>query len=475
MISQFALNSMLALLLPLAIGSVWTCWLLRFAERRHPGLILGYGYLVGIFLVTLILRVWHFLELPLTFGPLAATVASLSIFGAILLLRQSAPNTRHPESSPTPGWQWAIVFFLIALIGFRYHTIIQEIVLRPLYPWDTWMNWAPKAIVWFHHKDLVPFVGANTWLISPPEELAYTEGARNAWKYPIAVPLVQLWTMIAIDSSDATVIYLPWAFIALALGAALYGQLRLLGKSRLVAVIAVYLLLNLPFLNVHSALAGYADLWVAVYFCCSIMCIREWERDHSWPYLVLAVVMAAFCVQLKIPGTVMAGIAILTLASTFIDYRKKGWYFAVPVTLALVLMAMNLEFSIEGFGEFVLSFERIKVPYIGNFEIAFHPVHGAILDSLFMMINWNLLWYLVAPVAIILVIRRGQLTSFKTELISTSLTLGFIFFVYFFTPRYAFAEDFTQFNRAMLYAIPLLLFAGFSLTPSSQIPGKKND
>jgi len=38
----------------------------------------------------------------------------------------------------------------------------------------------------------------------------------------------------------------------------------------------------------------------------------------------------------------------------------------------------------------------------------------------------------------------------------------FVFFVYYFTSRYKFAQDYTQVNRALIYAIPIMVFYLFS-------------
>ena len=51
-----------------------------------------------------------------------------------------------------PYWQKGVMTMLLALLAWRYLTIVQEMLLRPLYAWDAWMNWVPKAIVWFHSQ-----------------------------------------------------------------------------------------------------------------------------------------------------------------------------------------------------------------------------------------------------------------------------------------------------------------------------------
>ena len=71
-----------------------------------------------------------------------------------------------------PHWQKAVVTVLLALLAWRYLTILQELLLRPLYAWDAWMNWAPKAIVWFHLEHLIEFVNPEQWLSRALESTA---------------------------------------------------------------------------------------------------------------------------------------------------------------------------------------------------------------------------------------------------------------------------------------------------------------
>ena len=55
-----------SLILPWILGCVWVFWLLRQSVRWNAFIVAGHGYLVGVFLTTLLIRIWHFAGLPLS-------------------------------------------------------------------------------------------------------------------------------------------------------------------------------------------------------------------------------------------------------------------------------------------------------------------------------------------------------------------------------------------------------------------------
>lgn len=461
-----------SLLLPWILGSVWVFWLLRPSGRWSIFIITGHGYLVGVFLTTLLIRLWHLAGLPLHYWALAVVLSALSVAGVVAVRLQQSPVREVMRSNPLQRWEVAITAFFLLLIAWRYATIAQELILRPLFPWDAWMNWAPKAITWFHYNDLISFVSRDNWLNAPAEALKYSEGAPKAWQYPVTIPLLQLWGMLGAGTSDHTLIYLPWLCVAMAIGLSLFGHLRQAGVSIPVATLACYVLLSLPFMNVHTALAGYADIWVAAAFGCAVFALHEWDVTRQWPYALLALVLALMCTQLKIPGLIMGGIVLTVLLTSLIKINKAS-LIVLLAGLAISLLAITtigIESSIPGIGRIVITTSEINLPYIGHYKLAYHPVHGAIINTVFLMTNWNMLGYLFCLVTLALVVKPHIFASPPLVLRALTLTLLFIFFVYFFSNRYKFAQDFTQVNRALVYSIPVIVYYLFNTIYSSFTP-----
>ncbi len=458
MSSEVSLFSIaLSILLPWILGGVWVYCLLGSSRHWNWWLILGHGYLAGLFLTTLVLRFVSSAGWGLSFTTVATILLLLTLAGAITARKLSASTRPVHKANALGSGEWVFCGALLLLLGWRYSTIFQEVLLRPLYPWDAWMNWAPKAVVWFHFREMVDYVHPQAWLTAPASALDYTLGAYNAWEYPDGVPLIQLWSMLAIGSADQTAIYLPWVFISIALGCSLYGHLRMSGTPCYIAMTGVYLLLSQPFINVHTALAGYADLWVTAVFGCSVFAVIAWDETRNWQYAVLALVSALFCAQLKVPGIIMAGIALGLLAVSLpgIARPRLALLLGVIAVGGLAAFLLGLQMELPGLGPVVISQEMISLPFLGDYPLQYRPIHDAMLTSNFLMINWNIFWFLVCFAAAIALAYPAWVIRNLLVITAPLTTIGFVIFVYYFTERYEFAQDYTQVNRATLYSIPL--------------------
>jgi hypothetical protein len=449
-----------SLLLPWAFGATWAHCLLRKSGHWNGFVVAGHGYLLGVFLTTLLIRLWHFAGLPLHYWSIAAVVLALTLAGLALIRLQAIPARVVPASSKLEKWELAVIALLLGLILFRYGTIFQELLLRPLFPWDAWMNWAPKAVVWHYHNDLTPWVSITEWLKSSGDTTVYTAGAGKAWKYPETIPVLQFWGMMALGTSDHTLIYLPWLLVAVALGLALYGHLRLTGASIVISVMGCYFLLNLPFISTHVALAGYADIWVAAVFGCAIFALHEWGENRQWQYALLSTLLALVCTQLKIPGLIMGAIIIVVLLASIIrPSTKVGVSFAlIGAACFIYIVIFGVDISIAHIGRIKVTAHDIELPYIGRYQLQYHSIHHAVVNALFLMINWNVLWYLFILAIMTSIFRKVTPEAPPLVLSAIVLALLFIFFVYYFTNRYEFALDFTQINRALIYSIPAIVF-----------------
>ncbi|MBT4520704.1 MAG: hypothetical protein HOC23_11930 [Halieaceae bacterium] len=449
-----------AVILPWLLGFVWVHFLLNRSGRCNLFIAAGQGYLAGLFIITLIIRGWDKLGLPLHFWGIAAFTGGLCIIGFVAIRRRAPVSGVAPISNPLQWWQIAVTALLLLLIVIRFTTLGQELVLRPLFPWDAWMNWAPKAIVWYHHQELVPFVSPDVWPNVKGSSLSYVDGTSGGWNYPAGVPLIQLWIMLGLGASDHTLIYLPWLLVTPALGLALYGHLRLHGVSIPLAVFGCYALLNLPYVNVHIALAGYADIWVMAAFGCSVFALHTWNELRHWPYAALALVMAFMCTHLKVPGLIMGAIVVLIFLSTLITPSRKATLLLASVggMGAIYILLVGIDVVVPVLGQIVLSSNTIILPYIGHYVLEYHPIHSAVLNTLFGLLNWNLLWYLLVALLVVKA-GRGHITRAPSpELLALTGTLLFLFLVYYFTPRYVWAVDYSQLSRALLYAIPVIVF-----------------
>ncbi|MBK6740416.1 MAG: hypothetical protein IPG64_22540 [Haliea sp.] len=469
-------GGLVSLLLPWFLGCVWVRWLLCKSGRWNWFIVAGQGYLVGIFLTTLTIRFADWAGLGLHFWPLAACLSLLGIAALAVQMRQISPSKYEPITAASPHWHKAIVVIMLLLLSWRYVTLLQEILLRPLYAWDAWMNWVPKAIVWFHLGELVDFVNPNQWLLQGREVQSYTLGNRQASEYPPTVPLILLWGMMGIGSWDHSFLHLPWLLLAINLGLALYGHLRLTGSSVLGSAIASYMLLGLPFYNVHTVLAGYADIWLAAAFGMSVFAFREWHLNRAWPYGLLCLVTAALCSQLKIPGIVLALILLVAFLRSLVNasYNKEILLLSSLAAISMALLLFGLDIQIPAVGRLVINTDVISLPLFGEHSLHFHPVWSAFLESMFVMINWHLGWYLFFVLLLTMALRGRFSRQPAPDTFAIIAALLFLFFVFFFTDQQRAATNFVTLNRAQLYVVPALFYYLFlQLNAQERVSGQR--
>ena len=446
----------LALLLPTAVGSVW---LALFTSAQRPGtlaMILGYGHILGLVFSAVLMLAVDAVGIALNFSLLCLLLGLSLCPGLWLLVRRPAmPVTPEPTPTPTSPWLWLLAIALGLWLLIRFTGFALEIVWRPLYPWDAWMNWAPKAKVWFEHHRLVDFVPLHEWLHAT-DMYTYTLGV---WHYPPLIPLLHLWMALALERWDEALINLPWLSGGLALGLAFWGQLRLLGLNAPLALVFTYLLLSIPILGIHIMLAGYADIWIAVFYVLASLAVLRWLYDGERGQAVVAILLIAALPLTKIPGLVWLATFIPALAVALLPLR---WLLGLGLTglIGIVTWLLSGGFSVDwpGLGTIIIQPQQVYIPNIINDTPSYHPdVWAALLHQLGVMASWHLLAYLL-PIAPLLAIVRHPHDRGCWLLITLLMTsLLFLVVVFFFSHRADWIIDGTTTNRALLPLMPLVV------------------
>lgn len=448
------------MLLPWLCGCVWVRLFLARPGCGNVYIVLGHGYFLGVFTTTALIGVYHTLAGTLEFYSIVAILFALLVVGVTLLWMQAKPVRTSREISHLPVWQKLVAFVLLAMLAWRHIHLLQELITRPVYAWDAWMNWLPKSVVWYHHNELSLFVAPDQWLKQPAIAEQYTLGNTRASTYPPMVPLIILWNMMAAQTSDHSLILLPWLFAPVCLGFALYGHLRLAGAPFLTSIIACYILLSLPYVNVHTVLAGYADLWLASAVGMAVFSIRALEDTDCSAYAWLCLFYAIACSQLKQPGLVFFLIILLALVRSRlrIHPRKEALIAAAMVAITAVLLVAGLDLELPGGTRLSLTLQGIEVPTLGYHALEYRNVSPAIIESLFQSFNWHIAWFGMVLFLLARLWTTPSLQRVSTEAIVLLLAFAFIGFTFYFTKHYKAALNFTTLNRAILYAIPSLVF-----------------
>jgi hypothetical protein len=439
------------------IGGLALPWLLGIAmvlglrDARRPlaapgeiAWLIGAGYLVGAFALTLWMRALSLAGIRFGAVSIALPLALATLVFAYLGGRRHgggaiAASVRDALSSllMPPALRGAMrVLWQVALawLAFRYVVLGLLVEWQPLYPWDAWIQWATKARVWYEEGRVAPFQGGAAWFAAGGA--AWTDAAPG---YPPTMPLLQAWTCIAIGRWDDSLMNWPWWQMSVALTLALYGALRSLEVPAIGALAGAFLVATLPLANVHVALAGYADLPMAAYYAGATLAFLRWTRLHSFRGAALAALLAIACTQIKVPGIIWA----LTI---------------VPGFVVALFPRQGLKLTAIGAGAllFALAVLAQTHPVISNYELHldFAPPWGAIVETHFLLGNWNLLWY-GALVAAFLAWRRLPSSELAPMTAIIAADALFLFVVFSFTgPRNWMTEQ-TTINRATLHAAPI--------------------
>ncbi len=454
-----ALTLTIGLLLPWVAGIAAVAALPGRRAPSAPGelaWIVGSGYLVGAFVLTLWMRALSFAGIAFGWvtiaGPLAVLAAGM---GAAVWRREASAwrgafrDAMRAVASP-PGlagvtryaW-WA----LLAWVALRFLLLALDVSWQPLYPWNAWTQWATKARVWFELGRIVPFAEMESWFAA--DGAVYFDAAPGV---PPTVPLLQVWASIALGRWDDALMNWPWWQIAVALALAVYGAMRALDLPALAALAATFLVASLPLANVHVALAGYADLPLAACYTCAVLALLRFAAIRDPRAATVVAVLALACTQIKSPGLGWAATLVPGLIVTLFPGRG--------VKPALVLLA--------AIWFVILVLAQSNPTLLGHpLHLAFDPNWPALAESYFLLGSWNLLWYAVPAVALL---AWRDLASPAlaplTLVVAAGATLLFVV-VAFPNARAALADQ-TSVNRVTLQFAPLavvfvaLAFRAFS-------------
>lgn len=176
------------------------------------------------------------------------------------------------------------------------------------------------------------------------------------------------------------------------------------------------------------------------------------------------------CALLKIPGIVFSGILAVCLLLAAMNLESKRSKTVLTLLLLIIFYVAFRGVDIALPGDFVIHTNtgKITIPYLGSFELVFHQISSSMIETLFLALNWNLLWYIAFFGICLRVAQYRKYSLRRPEFVASVLSISFIFFVFYFSKHYVSAVDFTTVNRALMYPVPVLIFLLFRYFPSER-------
>ncbi|MBK1722426.1 hypothetical protein [Thiocystis violacea] len=450
----------LAFVAPWLAGTIWLRLLIGQPSSGAWSLALGYGYLLGMLGAVAMLYLLSPLGLQMGFwlsGLLLALAAGLGV-RRWLLSAKARPIVRACGAEQAGVWAKALTALVLAWLVLRLLGLAAEVWWQPLFPWDAWTTWFARARVWSETGELVAFVSAEDWLRDPSGQ-AYSIAASA---YPKTVSLLALWPTLGYGAWNETAAKLPWLACFLALGLGFYGQARWWGATRLTSLISVWLLLSMPLLDTHVALAGYADLWMAAILGLSAIALVQWSREADPRQAALAVALAVCFPLIKTEGAVWVGLLLPAVLAARLGVRAFVLLLLVIGGLcALPFVVGGVELRIPWLGVLEVSASTLQIPFLGRFELGFHDSWAAVVKNLFVFGNWHLLAYAMIPAVLFGLVKAyedGASRWLRVELVLVVGSLLALFVLFFFTGAYRWAEQSTSLARLVLHFMPIYVF-----------------
>ena len=340
-----------------------------------------------------------------------------------------------PVRPPTSRWQRWVWIALFAWLALRFASLAMEVAWRPLFPWDAWVQWATKARVWYELGRIVPFERSAAWLAGGTS--AYFDAAPS---YPATVPLLQVWSCIALGRWDDSAMNWPWLLMLLALTLAVYGALRDAGVPSLGALVGAYLVASLPLIDAHVALAGYADLMMAAVYTLAALAFYRWTLRRDPRDATLALLFALACPLIKIPGFVWALTLVPGVIMALLPRHGVRLAGIALGCATLILLALA-------------QFEPMVLGY--RLHLDYQPPWQSLGEAYFLFDNWHLLAYAIVALALFGA-RRLVAPPLAPLTAVVASALAFLFVVFAFTNAASWMADYTTVNRATLHLAPLL-------------------
>jgi hypothetical protein len=460
----------LALALPVLVGGLWLHQVVPVNSAGRTALVWGNGALLGLLLIPRFMHGLDALGIPLTFQATASLAGALIALAFVTQLIRGRRAQLLPapvrDFAAMPASHKALFAFLLLLVVVRATNLGLEILWRPLFPWDATMHWATKARVWFEHNSLVPFVTKEAWLEMGGAGV-FTDRHPD---YPMTVPLLQVWMNLALGHWDESLMNLPWLLCLAALGGAFYGQLRVSGVGPVIAMAFAYLLLSLPLLNIHVALAGYADLFLGAAYCGALMAFHNWVTTRQRWQAALALVFALACPLIKNEGLLWSLTFIPALMFTLLPHgvaARLCVLFSLVLILLWLVVPPDLQITVQIAAHGATTQWLLPPP---GLEIAGHPLDEMILEfhadglvgivqSIWLHDNWHLMGYLLLATLPVGLLLPGAMTRTYLQ-ISVALGAAVMVFLFMFlcTGFGVAASDFTGVGRIGIQLAPALLF-----------------
>ena len=444
------LTLLLMHLLPWVIGTLLVYLVVPLTGPGRRTLCVGLGGAVALPLASSTLWFCDLAGFPLTVGHALGMLSAISLI--LLLLAWGVARMRVQAPCASLHEQKAVDFdhtsmarlftwVVIVLVVWRLVTVLPDLVLRPVFPWDAWKLWAWKARVWFESGELVPFLHSSQWVTADSGQFVI-----DGIDHPNFVPLLMLWSAVGLGMWDDSLVGLAWLMAALSSGLMIHGLARHLGLPLVMAWLGVYLFFSVPMVSTHITLFGYADLWVTVYFLVFAVGLVLWTRQHAWWPIAIMALGTALMALSKDTGIYWLPVLVLAWLATAVSSRVLIALAVVAGVGAMVVVLLGVDpLGWLTSGRYTLD---LQAPMAVAKGMGLH---------MFVWLDWHLAWYLVPVALLIALMHAGGMQELRTLLVLAVLAIAVAIGGFLVTRAGEYAIRGTLFSRVLLQVYPVVV------------------
>lgn len=463
--------ALLALAASGALGSVLVSASLRALGQSLPlGIIIGAGLPLGLAVGGSLLRsINHFVPLLQQAAWLATGLLLTCVAIAVLAARKrrrgrpitpSVMVSTSAQAASNKRWGYGLAGLLA---GSHIGIAVLNNLTRDIFPWDAFTTWMYRAKAWVLDDHLTPIINAQTWI---------AEGGANgipvyASHYPTLLSDIAAWMSALCGNWYVAAASLPWTAAGLALVASVWGLLHAAGTSWFIALFGAVIATSLPLLDMHVALAGYGDLWMALTSGVGLGLLLLWaqinegatlQRQLSQSTLWLGMALLLISAQFKLEGWLWLAMGLVFIGASLLKARQLMVATVVLILFiaAHIMATGTTAINLGPLGLWGLADQKIHAGFLGHYALRLYNPVGDYIDALLLQKNLSLLLlFYVAGLAWLLlklpkIARHHWLMG---ALIITSQ--GVIFGVSSFSQ---YAESGTAITRLVLHFVPVFIF-----------------
>ncbi len=443
------INLILAVLVPTFLGFSIVNSLIK---RRYSwvALSIGIGYIIGMYMTSLILRIYSYYSREFNFYEFMAIELIVAIILIIFFRSKKCSIDEIRLDKKITSFSKFIFFLFFMFITIRFVVIAADVLVKPIIPWDAWSSWAAKAKIFYYDGSISNLYEATRPWWDFPE----AGHSVRAIRHPNFLPIVQTFFAVANGSWYDSAVNLPWLILGLSSVFITYGVLRYFMVHKVLALITSYLVFSLPILNAQINLGSYGGIWVSLSFLIAVFSLIAaliYSEKKMFILFLLAIVIMYSSKNTSL-------FLIPTLLVIFFSY-KLGSIRAITLIILLISIVLFIEMVIPNTifpaiaSIFNVSVARINILYD-------NPVHLETIYYLFELDNWHYLFYII-PISLISLLFKKKNKTKSARAMSLFIVSGLSsLFIFIWITNFSSQVNpelyFGYVNRVILYFAPIL-------------------